>query len=149
MTSESTDVRVTPEGLAEWLAAHDLSPARFADLAGLSRETVYRWLPRATRTPPGALGLILDAIKSGLRAPDDGPSGEALRAWMKREAYEVHTLAIDLGMHRTSVSRWMQDDPRAPAWLDLVMRYLSRDANARRRRRRRVASKAEQQIAVA
>ena len=63
---------------------------------------------------------------------------------MERESFDATMLSETIGVHRTTVGRWLGDvEPTnpIPKWLALVIPRLSRDIPARRARRRRLAEK--------
>jgi len=134
-TSDSTFV-FDRAALRCWLSERELRPAAFAHAIGHDRATVHRWLT-GDRAPEIPLGLIQQGLALGASGQVWEP--ERLRRWMAREAYDAATLAVDLGMHRTTVGRWlgaMKVRYPMPYWLPIALAAIEGDVAARRERRR-------------
>jgi len=134
-TSESAIV-FDREALRCWLSERELRPAAFARAIGHDRATVHRWLVGDWQ-PEIPLHLIQQGLALG--AAGQVWDSERLRRWMTREVYDGATLAADLGMHRTTVGRWlgaMKVRYPMPYWLPIALAAIEGDVAARRTRRR-------------
>jgi hypothetical protein len=125
-----------PDALRRWLAERNLRPAAFAAAIGHDRVTVYRWLS-GSRPPEIPIALLQRGIALGASGRDW--ESDRLRRWMGREVYDTGALAADIGMHRTTIGRWLGDlrpPSPLPFWLPIALAALEGDVAARRERRR-------------
>ena len=110
----------------------DASQNALARALGVHRVTVGQWFDGKRRLP-SSLPWALKALAAGLRpAPREA---EALRAWMKRNAYTPETLGEAPGIDASTVRRWLSGErPVAPQYA-LALAAVAADTTERTRRR--------------